>query len=274
MELHSVSRNLHRDRSVNQAFGRELKVLETLAHSDDPVGVVEFAAQLRLPASTTHRMLATLLREGYVRQDGNRKYQLGSKILALAGAYIGKSGLRKTALHFLQRLKQQTGETVYLVVKDGPQGICVESLESPDHMRISLSVGGRFDLYYSAGGKVFLAEFTDAELASYMNETPLQRFTPRTLVTLARLRGELRKIRRLGFAVDDEEHFIGIRCIAAPVRDFRHRTVAALAIGGPSTRITKQQLDRLGKITVSVANDLSSAMGETHASRRRQKADE
>lgn len=263
VEFDSVSRN--RDRSVNQAFGRELRVIEHLARADEAVGVVELAERLRLPASTAHRMLTTLRREGYVRQDEHKKYELGSKILALAGDFLGRWGLRKTSLPVLRGLKDRTGETSYLVVKDGREGVCVECVESPDHMRVSLSVGGRCELYYSAVGKIFLAEFTDAELADYARKTRFQRFTRRTLVSLPALKRETQRVRRQGWGADDEEHYVGIRCVAAPVRDFRGRTVAALAVGGPSTRLRRSGLEPLGRTVREAAVRLSHAMG--HAKR-------
>lgn len=263
MEYDSVMRKVAGAAPPIKSFARELRVLEELARMPGPAGVTELAGAVGLAASTTHRILGGLVREGYARRDGDRKYELGSKILVLAREFLNRSGLRRLAQPRLQALKERTGETAYLVVKDGDQGVCIDCVESRDHMRVSLTIGGRCDLYCSAVGKVFLADYAPAETAAYLRGRRVQKFTPRTLTTLPQLLREAGRVRARGFGADDEEHLVGVRCVAAPVRDFRGVLVACLAAGGPSSRIPRNRLPSLAREVMAESRLLSEELGSS-----------
>ena len=224
-----------------QVINRALRVLDTLPEKEEGFGVLELAERLGLPNATVHRILATLKKEGYVIQDpSTEKYKLGPKILTLAKRVLENQNLRQIALPYLKELKETTGETAHLIILEGEEAICVESVESSNNMRMCSPVGEKNPLHCTAVGKVLLAYLPEEARESFL-EKPLTRYTPNTLTSPEELRRELEKIRRDGYALDREEYQVGVRCIAAPIIDSGGKVPAAVGISYPSFRVTKEK---------------------------------
>lgn len=222
-----------------QVINRCLNILEVLSEKEEGFGVLELAKRISLPGSTVHRILNALKKHDYIFQDPEtEKYQLGYKIVTLAGKTAKNRSLKRLALPYLKKLKDETDETVHLIMMEGENAVCVESVESSNNMRVCSPVGENNPLHCTAVGKAILANFPPDEQERFF-PIKLKRYTVNTITSFGKLRNELNVVKERGYAIDREEYQQGISCIAAPIKDFRDKVVAALGISFPSFRVDK-----------------------------------
>ena len=249
-------------RSTIQSLDRGLQLMEILSQSDTPMGLPELAEILDVDRSTVHRLLSTLLQRGYVTQDPeNKRYTVGYKVISLSRRAIDGYSLRVTAKPYLSELTQETGESSNLCVPSGDNAVCIDYEASPSPLAVTNDIGIEFLYHATAGGKVLLAYMPESKRSEIIENYELTGFTPRTITTKERFINTLDIIREQGYAVDDEEHFIGVRCIAAPIRDYSTKVIAALSVSGPSTRMTLANIPEIAAITIRIANEVSQALG-------------
>jgi IclR family acetate operon transcriptional repressor len=242
-----------------QSVERSLDVLELLERAG-PSGLSEVAAGTGLPEGTAHRLLRTLVARGYVRQGGDRRYALGTRLLGL-----GDGARRATvagSAPFLSRLVQLSGETANLAVLEGDHVVYVAQVPSAHRLRLFAEVGRHVAAHSTAVGKVMLAALSDAEVRDLAARTGLPPRTPRTLTSANALLEDLKRIRQAGWAVDDEEEETGVRCVAVPVLD-HGRVVAAMSVSGPTTRMPATPTAALLSGLRAAAADFATAVGAT-----------
>jgi IclR family acetate operon transcriptional repressor len=250
-----------------QSLDRAFDLLEALAGGAE-LGVTELAQRTDLVPSTVHRLLATLSKRGYVAQSADTgRYRLGYKVAEIAGGLEqGLAHLRAVARPHLERISEQTGETVNLVVLDGERVVYVDQVEGTRRVRMFTAVGTAAPAHTTGSGKAILAYGTPgAAAALYADREPLERLTPGTLVTVAELEDDFARIRARGYALDEEEHEIGVGCIAAPVFDAAGAPVAAISVSGPTTRILHGDTGELAGLVVRHAAEASAALGSAAA---------
>jgi IclR family acetate operon transcriptional repressor len=232
-----------RRRGGVQAVDRALDVLETLAEagaagsangSERGLALSQIAERTGLPFGTIHRMLRTLAARGYIRQEADRRYALGTALLRLSTA--GGQLLGPCAEPYLARLVDLSGETANLAVMEGDTVVYVAQVPSPRRLRLFAEVGRRVLPHCTAVGKVLLAAWPDDEAARLLARTGMPRRTPRTHTGRAELLAELAWVRARGYAVDRGEEELDVRCVAVPVRD-GDRIAAALSVSGPAGRM-------------------------------------
>lgn len=217
-----------------QSVHRALLLLEILAGAGGRLAVSDLAARSGLSLGTTHRLLATLASRGYVRQEEDRRYALGTALLPLGDAATRL--LSGWAHPFLVELAGQCGETVNLAVLDDDHVTYVAQAPGRHRMRMFTEVGRRVLPHSTAVGKVLLAGHGEDRLRRVVTRLGLPARTPRTLTTLPALQAELARVRDRGWAVDDEEEEVGVRCLAVPVGPGPD-AVAALSVSAPSSRL-------------------------------------
>lgn len=220
-----------------QAVTRALLLLELLADGG-PLPISELAHRSGLPLGTAHRLLATLSDRGYVRQDADRRYLLGTALLPLGHAATRLVGRR--ALPFLRELAQVTGETVNLAVLEDDHVVYLAQAPGSHRMRMFTQVGRRVLPHSTAVGKVLLAWHDEEQLHHLIARLGLPERTPRTITSPVAFRAELRATRERGWGVDDEEEELGVRCLAVPV-GAGPRPVAALSVSAPSSRLDDKE---------------------------------
>jgi DNA-binding IclR family transcriptional regulator len=245
-----------------QSVERTLDLLEALADMGE-AGIAQLSNHVLLHASTVHRLLATLIARGYVRQNPDSgRYQLGLKPLDIARAVRDHLDLRMEALPILQELMRKSGETANLSVLDDRQIVYLEQVSSPGWMlRMFVQVGARAPLHSTAAGKVLLASLCDNDLRQMLSAYCLTPFASRTIVDLQVLMAELKEVKLQGFATDYGEQEEGVSCIAAPVRDYTGRAVAAISVSGPWIRITPERVSLLVPLLQEACARLSIALG-------------
>jgi len=242
-----------------QSLARGLKILDLLAQSRDGVSITELADRLGVDKGSASRLVATLASYGYAEKDEEtRRYHLGLQVVKVSRSLLTRLPMREVAKPFLRQLMDRTGECAHLAVPGQGKVLYIDQVESPATLRVNAQVGTMNPLHCTALGKILLA-FGEVELPA-----DLESFTPRTITNPDLLRKNLEQIRVQGYAVDDEEFDLGVRCIAVPVEDFRGKVVASMGISGPSSRMVPERLPELAAIVLEVGNALSKRMIFTH----------
>ena len=244
-----------------QVLDRSFDILDALAGAPHDLGAAELVASLHLHKSTIHRLLAALERRKIVRRNPEGKYCLGLKMLEMGGRAFQQLDIGVEATPFLRRLVDQSGESAHISVLGDNEMVSIAHVPGRWSLRVPATVGRRSPTYCTGVGKALLAFLPEAELDALLSRTRLRRLTRRTITTAAALKAELTRVRRRGYAFDDEEREVGLRCIGAPVRDYTGWVTAAVSIAGPSFRIQRERLPELSRLVISVADELSSKLG-------------
>ncbi|MHB8732442.1 MAG: IclR family transcriptional regulator [bacterium] len=259
-------------RYVVTAVGRALGILENVGGDVHGTGITELSRRLGLGKSTVHRLCATLEHHGYlVRDPGTGRYRLSLRVFQIGSHALDALDLPARAMPALEALGAVTEETVHLAVLDGAEAIFIGKVESPRPLRLYSQVGRRCPAHCTAVGKVLLAHVGPGQRA-LAAARPLKRYTPKTITSAAALERELEEIRRRGYAADEEEFEDGIRCVAAPVRDYRGRVVAALSVSVPAGRLPRARAASLVEQVLDTARRVSEALGHRTAPDRGREA--
>ena len=241
-----------------QVIERMMDLLDALARNEDPVNLKRLAASTTLHPSTAHRILNMMVEFRMVDRIEPGTYRLGIRLLELGNLVKSRINLRQEALPFMRRLHQELHETVNLSVRQGDEMVYVERLLSDrTAMRVVHLIGARAPLHITAVGKIFLLEDGPEKCREYSQRTGLEVFTKNTIHDLAALNKELDRVRKLGYALDNEEAESGVSCIGAGIHDDEGRLVAGLSISAPSNRIEKAWSPRVKQ----VAEEISRALG-------------
>ncbi len=244
-------------KSIEKAF----RLLEILCLEGE-IGVSELGKRVNLKKANVHRLLATLSHLGYAEKDpATAKYRPTFKTFELGSALINRIGVQTIAHPYLEQLGKQFGETNNLGVLSQGEVVYIDKVESSESLRMDLKVGIRLPAYCTALGKVLIAHLPPAELEEYLRRQKLFLHTPRTVISPEKLRKNLKKVREQGYALDEQEYAEGICCIAAPVRDYRGKVVAAISVAGPSIRVNGGKLAQLQEPLIEVAGKISKKLG-------------
>lgn len=246
-----------------QSVGRALDLLEALAvHA--PLGVIDLARQVGLAQGTTHRLLATLADRGYVRQDSERRYHLGPAGSRLADA-AGRE-LAVLARPVLARLVERIGETANLAVLDTDAMVYIAQAPSPHTLRIFAEVGRRVPIHSTAVGKAVVAQLTGSERDMVLDKLRFEARTSYTVTTRAQFDLAVAQVERDGFAIDEQEQEIGVRCVsvALPELGGALRGVrAAISVSGPAERFTPERAHAAAPLLLPIATELAHLLSPT-----------
>lgn len=222
----------------------------------------EIARRLKLNVTTIHRILGQLDSLGYVQKDPRTKeYRLGLKCLELGGAVLNQMDLPEIARPHLHALAKQTGETVHLMIPDQGQGVYVAKVESRRNIKMVSRIGRRSYLHCTALGKAILAYTPEEEVDRIIERHGLPRFTSKTLTNSMLLKGELIQVRQQGYAVDDEEEEVGVRCVGAPIFDHRGVVAGAVSVAGLVLHISWERIEELAPKVKAAAHAISTELG-------------
>lgn len=248
--------------NVVSSVVRALSLLDAMAAQGRAIGIADLSKRVRLHVSTVHRLLATLITRGYVRQDPETgKYALGLRTFVLGQAYLEHMDLRRAAQPALQRLAQRMGETANLVAMDREEAVYLDRAESTQSVRFFSRIGHRAPLYCTAVGKVLLADLQPEEREEVLGRLTLTPLTRNTITDASALRQELDRVAAQGYALDREECEEGASCLAVPLRDHTGRVVAALGISAPTVRLTAAKREQLIPLLVEEGRSLSQELG-------------
>lgn len=247
-----------------QAIVRTLAVLRVLREGSGEVGISDIARTLSLHTSTIHRIVRALVGAGYVVQNPlSERYSLGHEAYLLGRAAERNLGF-DAVQPILERLSEETGESVNLVVRDGNEGLVVLRVESEHPLRFTQPVGTRIPLYCTSTGKALLA-FSEDTQADLSDLGRLKRLTPATITSHRELRRELANIRRDEFSVNAGERMPGVCGVAAPVLNVDRIAIAAVAVQGPAVRMPDTRLAELGPLVIESAREIARVLPAGYA---------
>jgi DNA-binding IclR family transcriptional regulator len=238
-----------------------LRILETLHEAPSGLQLKDVAQQTEINKSTAYRFLAHLEHEGYVFRDSSGAYAIGVRLARLASGSSYQATLRKLSRPVLQQLWRTTGETVNLAVMDGREVLYLDVMESSHTFRLVSQVGLRRPVYCTALGKVMLAYIPEEEHPYFFSGMTFERFTTHTIKSVANLRKELALIRQRGYSIDNEEAYLGSRCIGAPIFDSSGKIAASVSVSGPTTRVTKERVPAFAGAAKNAAAMISRSLG-------------
>jgi len=245
-----------------QAIERAVAILGAFSADEPELGVSDLAVRLGLHKSTVHRFVVNLEAAGLLERNRHTaRYRLGLRIFELGGLVLKQMNLWEESLPYLEGLVHDSGETGHLAVLGGGEAVYIEKVEARRALRIPSAIGRGYPAHATSLGKVLLANIDDRQVGEILADRGLNRFAPNTITDAGRLRIELATVREQGYAVDDEEYEEGLRCIGAPVFGHTGQVVAAIGIGGPTTRVTPGRVTELSELVMDAAAGLSRRMG-------------
>lgn len=247
-----------------QTLDRTLDIIELLATSPQGMGVTEIGAKLELHKSTVHRLLNALAQRGYIEKDPKSGlYKIGLKFIEISSHHLHRLELKTEAAPIMRRLAESTGLVTHLAILDDTDVVYIEKVDVVQSFRLYSQIGKRIPVYCSALGKVLLSGESPLRQNQILQSIIFQPYTENTIRDQETLRVEVQKTAQRGWAVDDEEHEAGIRCIAAPVKDFTRKIIAAISISGDRNTLAAEQDDKFSALVVEAAEAISKRMGYT-----------
>lgn len=241
-----------------QVIDRATRLLDALANEAEPITLKALSANTGLHPSTAHRILNDLVVARYVERVDSGTYQLGMRLLELGSLVRGRLNVREAAVESMQNLHKLTGQTVNLSIQQGDEIVYVDRAWSErSGMQVVRAIGGRAPLHLTSTGKLFLCASDARQVRAYATRTGLAGNTKNSITSLDHLERELAFVRRHGYARDNEELELGVRCIAAGIYDDAGRLVAGLSISAPAERLQDSWVQQL----VETARTISEALG-------------
>jgi DNA-binding IclR family transcriptional regulator len=237
---------------------RCLKVIDTLSHHPAGLKLTQISDYLGLHPSSVHHMVSTLLPHDYITQDPDtKKYSLGFRFLEISRKILDNLDIRKVAHRHLEVLRQESREAVHLAMLREEKVVYIDKLDTPSGLSLATYVGFATEPHAAAGGKVLLAGLKDEAVKGIYKNKSLKRYGKNTITRLPALMAELDKIRKQGYAVDNEEYYEGVRCVAAPVRS-GGQVVASISLTGSIFTMTQDRIEKeLAARVVKTANLVS-----------------
>jgi IclR family transcriptional regulator, KDG regulon repressor len=227
--------------------------------ADNPEwSLAELSDQIDLHKSSIHRTLNTLVGAGFLEKDPvTGRYRLGLILLELAGNVLSRYDFREIANPYLENLAQKTGEIIHLSILDGSDIVYLDKIGISQPLTVSTNIGGRSPAYSSAMGKVLLADLEKDEVVNLLGKKPLKKMTHTTITEKNMLLSVLECVKADGYAIDDEEAFLGIRCVAAPLKNRGGRVIAAISATVPIQRMDRKRTEELCAMVVKTASEIS-----------------
>ncbi len=251
------------ERGSVQSVDRALTLLEALAQSTGGTALTDLAGRAGLNISTCHHLLATLVKWGYVAKVPGRRYALGARGLHLGQAFLKQVDLPRRAQPFIERISEDTGETVHLAVLQGDAIITLLRREGRHAVRVDTGALGASDaVHATATGKAMLAWLPEGEIRRILTAKGMPAFTASTITDADVLIEDLRLVRRNGHALDREEFQPGVICVGAAIRNHLGAVIGAISASAPTQRATEEHLARVRDGVMAAARALSTEFGE------------
>ncbi|MBW2623942.1 MAG: IclR family transcriptional regulator [Deltaproteobacteria bacterium] len=226
--------------------------------------LTELSNRLEMNISSVHRLLSTLVHLDYVTQNSvNRKYRLTSRLFEIGSRTTKPVSLEEAAAVVMERISEDTGETVNLAVLDKGEVVYIKKIESRHPLRMDISVGTRVPAHCTSLGKALIAHMPEHELKALFTSRSMGKMTSKSITGFSKLKAALASVRNRGYAIDDEEFSEGIRCVGAPIRDENGGVIGALSIAGPSLRFTDREIKQYALFVVEGAGEIAGKLVNT-----------
>jgi len=248
-----------------QSVDRIFDLIEALSLTPRGMTLTDLSQAVSLHKSTTHRLLTSLIDNDYVMKDAESgKYRLTLHLFEIGGRILGGMNILSVARPYLEKLSETTNEAVHLAVREGTEIVYLYKDDPYSTVHMASRVGLRSPLYCTGLGKSILAYLPEAKALELWNRSNIERFTPNTITTFARMQHEMALIREKGYAVDNEEHELGIRCIGVVVKDYSNGPVGAISVSATAVRLNDAKIEEFAPLAISAASNISRLLGCTN----------
>ena len=248
-----------------QVIDRLASLLDALSRYPDPVSLKELAIVTNLHPSTAHRILNDLVTTRFVDRAEGGNYRLGMRLLELGNVVKSRLNVREAAIEFMRALHRQTQQTINLSVRQGDEIVYIDrAFSERSGMQVVRAIGGRAPLHLTSTGKLFLSLDEPKAIRAYTTRTGLAGHNKNSITDLSKLEKELAEVRANGYARDNEELELGVRCMAAGIRDDSGKMIAGLSISAPADRLQEDWLKDL----IATAEEISATLGFVAAQAR------
>lgn len=243
--------------STTKAFS----ILEALLKSKGPTQLTDVARGCGLPKPTVHRILQVMAADGYVQATDGGRYAVGPRLLTLSGRALLHQDHRTSTGPILRDLQRRTGYTVHFAVLAGSEAVYIDKIEPASPYRMASRIGGRIALHCTAIGKAILAALPADALEHHLGSMTPAEHTDASRATERDLLAEIELIRSRGYAIDDEENELNVRCVGSVVHDSLGRVFGAVSVSGLTFQFSLEQAHELGPNIRDAATALSRALG-------------
>lgn len=244
------------------SLDRGLEILEILASTKKQMGVTELSEWLNIDKASVYRALATLESHKMVEQDPEtKKYSLGLKLIELSGSLLNQLELRVRAKPFLKELCERTGESAHLTTFIDNTIVYIDREETSGRITVKTEIGMEAPFHCTATGKAVAAFLPEEKIEELIKTKGLTPYTPKTIVSPSMLKAHFVSIRESGYAIDDEEFDIGVRCIGAPIWDFKGKVIGSVGISGSIVTMTLENIQKYIPVVLEISKKISAAMG-------------
>ncbi len=251
--------------SILKSLQKALDILETFSTVKGGLGVSELSRSLGMNATSVYRVLNTLRNRGYLEQDTPKgKYRLGIKVFELGCIFQSQTYLVEVAMPHLERLEGLSKETVNLAILDENQKevIYIAKIDSREILKTDIKIGTRLPANCTALGKVMLSTFSTERINElYHGHGGMTKLTENSVASLGEFKRIMDEVRKRGYAIDNEEFKIGVRCVAAAVLGGSERALAAVSIAGPASRLSEEKLQKFSAPLIKAAEEISRRLG-------------
>ncbi|MCU7939875.1 MAG: helix-turn-helix domain-containing protein [gamma proteobacterium symbiont of Bathyaustriella thionipta] len=245
-----------------QSLNRALILMQWLSKASMGLNLSEISGSVGLPVSTVHRLLNSLRQSGFVDYDEQQAlWSIGVNAFIVGNAYLNKRDFVSQSRPYMKQLVTLTGETSNMAILEGDSHIFVAQVECSEVMRMVVRLGSRGAVHASGVGKALLSALPEKEVMAIIQRTGLPVLTPKTITSPKAFSNELELIRQRGYAIDDEEQTLGLRCIAANIYDENSEAIGAVSISGPAVRITNERISELSAVLMDIVNQITYSIG-------------
>ncbi len=244
-----------------QSLDRAFDILELLSQEQHGLNLTKIGNRLDLHKSTVYRLLNALKERGYIEKTPQGSYRLGMEFIELSSLYLNNLELKTEAQPILRELSTLTGNTAFLATLQESEVVYIDKMETHNSLRKYSIIGQRAPLYCTALGKSMLTGKTEEQIRQMYRDVEMKSFTEKTISSVDDLVEEIENTRRRGWSVDDEEYEEGLRCIGAPIHDYRNEVIAAVSTSGYTSVITRERIEEIAGYVAKAARDISQHMG-------------
>ncbi|MDY0237078.1 MAG: IclR family transcriptional regulator [Gudongella sp.] len=247
---------------IVQSLDRALTILELISEYNEGLSLIEITGKANLNKSTAHRLLKTLILKGFVIKDeNNNNYKLSMKPYEIGARKVDNLDILTASKQYTRNLMDKFNETVHLVVREDSDVVYIDKVEADNNIRMASKVGQRSPMYCTSVGKSMMALMGEDEVEIIWKQSNIIKLTDNTIVDFNTYMSELIKIKELGFAVDNEENEMGVRCIGAAVFIRDGKIGGAISVSGPVERISNDKIEIIANEVRKVANLISKELG-------------
>ena len=250
---------LQKSAKLNQSVEKVLQIIETMAQSREPLRLQDISMKVKMPSSTTLRLINTLMNCGYANQDPNTlRYTLSLKFMEIGSLVSSQLNIRDIAHPYLVELSKKCKESVCLAIEQNMEVVYIDVIDGPDGMlKITQRIGKIAPIHSTGVGKLMLLNYDSSQIEHMIKTKGMAALTPNTITTKQELLNELKKIKNQGYALDNEECELGARCLSVGIKDYTGKIVAGISVSGPVTRMSMNYIEEIKDIVMDTSGKVS-----------------